>query len=96
MPGQLPDDTRKERMARLLTLGDSLSQRFRARFAGTARPVLWESERLVAGASTWFGHTDNYVAVYTAGRFLHNRVTSTFLSGLYHDGMWGHVPGGSR
>lgn len=96
MPDHLPGGTRKERMARLLALAGSLSQRFQARFAGTSRPVLWESERRVAGESTWFGHTDNYVAVYTSGRFLHNRVTSTFLSRLYHDGMWGHVPGGSR
>ena len=88
MPGQLSPEVKKERMARLLALGNELSDDFRRKFQGATRPVLWEEQK----GSDWFGHTDNYIAVYTSGTGLLNRVTPTFLGEVYHDGLWGSVP----
>ncbi len=88
MPDQLAPDVKKERMARLLSLGEELSLAFNAEHAGTVRPVLWESRK----DGLWFGHTDNYIVVYTSGMGLLNRVTPVLLGAVYHDGVWGNVP----
>jgi threonylcarbamoyladenosine tRNA methylthiotransferase MtaB len=89
MPGQLPPEVRRERMSRLLALGGELAAAFRARFEGSVRPVLWESERLIDGRSLWFGHTDNYIGVYTCGEALGNRITPVVIGGAFADGAWG-------
>jgi threonylcarbamoyladenosine tRNA methylthiotransferase MtaB len=94
MPGQLPSGERADRMRRLLELGGELSLRFRQRFAGTARPVLWEAERNTPEGRHWLGHTDNYITVYALGESLNNRVTPVMLGAVYHDGMLGTLPGG--
>jgi len=88
MPGQLSHETKKERMAHLLALGEELSLRFRATQEGTLRPVLWETEQ--DGVS--FGHTDNYVPVYANAMRLINRVTVMRLGGVYDDGVRGIAP----
>ena len=91
MPGQVSPEVKKERMQRLLALGEELSLAFRRAHAGSSRPVLWESQRGDSG--TWHGHTDNYIAVYSSGTGLLNRVTPVQLGEVYHDGMWGRIPG---
>ena len=97
MPGQLPPEVKKERMARLLALGARLQARFHARFAGEIRPVLWEEARSGPGGDpAWFGHTDNYIPVYGPGENLRNRVTPVRLGTPYADGVWGTPPGGSH
>lgn len=97
MPGQLPPDVKKERMARLLALSAELQARFHRRFEGTTRPVLWEEHRPGHGqAGAWFGHTDNYIAVYGTGENLRSRVTPVRLGAPYADGVWGTPPGGSN
>ncbi len=90
MPGQLPPEVKKERMARLLALAEELSLAFRRAHRGTVRPVLWEEEK----EGGWFGHTDNYIPVYAAapGRDLRNRVTPVHLGEVYHDGVRGTLP----
>jgi threonylcarbamoyladenosine tRNA methylthiotransferase MtaB len=88
MPGQLPPEVKKERMARLLALADELSVAFRRAHRGTLRPVLWEEEK----GGDWFGHTDNYIPVYATGTALRNRVTLAELGEVYHDGVRGHLP----
>ncbi len=93
MQGQLSPHIKQERMARLLALGDELSASFRRRFAGEVRPVLWEGERTIDGERLWHGHTDNYLAVYMAGKDLHNRVTPVLIGEVYHDGVRGALPG---
>jgi threonylcarbamoyladenosine tRNA methylthiotransferase MtaB len=89
MGGQVPGDVIKERMGRLLALSDELSLRYRERFRGRVRPVLWESER----DGLWQGHTDTYIRVFAEGSGLHNRVTPVLLGDVYDDGMRGTVPG---
>jgi threonylcarbamoyladenosine tRNA methylthiotransferase MtaB len=93
MPDQVPHELRRERLARLLALGEELSLRFRRRFAGTVRPVLWEEERAHGEGRLWHGHTDNYVGVYAAGAALQNRITPVTLGEVYHDGVLGCFPG---
>lgn len=64
MAGQVPDETKRERSARMLALSDEGGRRFYARFVGQVMPVLWEQ---VAGASPEgfcnTGLTDNYLRV---------------------------------
>ncbi len=94
MPEHVEDAVRKERMQRLLALGTRLSERFRERFAGTTRPVLWEQRRQSPAGPRWFGHTDNYIDVYfDSDAELANRVTPVQLGPLYHDGVAGMAGG---
>ena len=92
IPGQVPPAVRKERLASLIALGDTLSLAFRQRFAGAIRPVLWENEQEVDGQVRWFGHTDNYIAVYMAGTALRRHITPVSIAGVYHDGVEGGCP----
>lgn len=93
MPDQVPAEAKRERMKRLLALGEELSEEFRKSHEGTVRPVLWESQRRIAnGEQPFLGHTDNYIPVYTSGTGLSNRVMPVQLGRVYHDGMWGRIP----
>ena len=93
MPAQVPVEARKERMARLLALGDELAAAFRARFAGSVRPVLWEERRATAEGPRWHGLTDNYVSVYAErggdddGDDLAGRITPAVLGEPFADGL---------
>ena len=89
LPDQVPADALKERTGQLISLGDELSRSFRNRFVGTVRPVLWENERQSTDGPRWFGHTDNYIAAYTAGEALHNRITPMRVRAVYDDGVSG-------
>lgn len=64
MAGQVPDEVKRDRSARMLALSDEGGRRFYARFVGRVMPVLWEQ---VAGASPEgfrnAGLTDNYLRV---------------------------------
>lgn len=94
LPGQLQPEVKKERMRRLLALGEELSLAFRAAHQGTVRPVLWESEKLRDDGSTVaFGHTDNYIPVYAIAMGCTNRLTPATLGRVYDDGVWGSIPG---
>ena len=75
--------------ALLISLGDELSRSFRNRFVGTVRPVLWENERQSTDGPRWFGHTDNYIAAYTVGEALHNRIMPMRVRAVYDDGVSG-------
>lgn len=90
MPDQVPVEARKERMARLLSLGSELAAAFRARFAGSVRPVLWEERRATAEGPRWHGLTDNYVSVYAeadSGGELAGRITPAVLGEPFADGL---------
>ena len=92
MPNRVSAEVASERMGRLTALNDELSAGFRSRFLGTVRSVLWETERQSDDGPQWFGHTDNYIGVYSMGHALRNRLTPTLLNGLYHGGMTGACP----
>jgi threonylcarbamoyladenosine tRNA methylthiotransferase MtaB len=96
MRDQVPDAVRKDRMGRLLQLADQLSLAFRMSFAGSVRPVLWEHARRTPEGLLGFGHTDNYIPVYSQAVREPNRLTATELGQVYHDGVWGIAPGGEE
>jgi threonylcarbamoyladenosine tRNA methylthiotransferase MtaB len=64
MGGQVPEEIKKERGARLLALSDDGARRFWRRFVGRSMTVLWEQ---ITGASEAGFHnaglTDNYIRV---------------------------------
>jgi threonylcarbamoyladenosine tRNA methylthiotransferase MtaB len=91
---QLPNDVRKERMARLLALSTIVQRRFHSRFAGQTRPVLWEQQRETLVGPRWQGYTDNYIPVFAAGDALANRITPARLCGAFEDGLEALVVGG--
>lgn len=92
MPDQVSDGAKKERGERLRLLSDELSRRWRSRFVGEIRPVLWEfTDTSVTPPENalfrWSGLTDNYLRVYAAaGRDLHNQITPVRLLGLAGQG----------
>jgi threonylcarbamoyladenosine tRNA methylthiotransferase MtaB len=94
MKEQVAPAVRQERMRRLLALGEELSLRFRRRFEGEIRPVLWEDERATEGEPLWQGHTDNYIPVFARGVALRHRITRVELGQVYDDGVWGRFPTG--
>ena len=94
LSGQVPSEAKKERMRRLLDIGDELSRGFHAAHLGTTRPVLWESARTSeCQHPLWRGYTDNYIPVYANARNLLHRVTPVQLERVYDDGVWGSIPG---
>jgi threonylcarbamoyladenosine tRNA methylthiotransferase MtaB len=93
LPGQVPHETKRARMAALIELGRTLGAGYHARFAGTARPVLWEQESEVEGVPYWRGYTDNYIPVYASGDRMRNRITPALLDGPLGDGVLGRALG---
>jgi threonylcarbamoyladenosine tRNA methylthiotransferase MtaB len=60
MPGVVPDNVKKERCRKMLTLADESARNFRTLFQGKVRLVLWESRDR---GGCWNGLTDNYLPV---------------------------------
>ncbi|HEY8171504.1 MAG TPA: tRNA (N(6)-L-threonylcarbamoyladenosine(37)-C(2))-methylthiotransferase MtaB [Dehalococcoidia bacterium] len=81
LPGHVRDDVKRERVARMLAVGDASQRRFVERLVGRVLPVLWEDSRPSSdGTRVWSGLTDNYVRVHaTDPRDLHNRITAARL-----------------
>jgi len=94
MASQVAEPVKKDRLARLMTLADDLSVAFRRRFEGSVRPVLWEAPRRLGDTISSFGHTDNYIPVYSPEPRPANRLTATQLGPVYHDGVRGFAPEG--
>jgi threonylcarbamoyladenosine tRNA methylthiotransferase MtaB len=93
MPDQVAGPVKKERVARLLALGERMSLDFHRGYEGAMRQVLWET---AAGATAeglrWVGYTDNYIRVTATGPAdLMNRVTPARLDDARPDGMTGRI-----
>jgi threonylcarbamoyladenosine tRNA methylthiotransferase MtaB len=91
MKGQVPEEIKKERSARLLALSDEGAQVFYARFAGREMDVLWEH---IAGATPEgyynSGLTDNFIRVeMTAPSVLTNSITRVWMSDITARGLSG-------
>jgi threonylcarbamoyladenosine tRNA methylthiotransferase MtaB len=93
MCGQVPDNKKKERVHRLLSLAEALAASYRERHVGRTLEVLWESEKRDEQANrVWEGLTDTYVRVRTKDqRDLLNRITPTSLVAPRPDGLEGKV-----
>ncbi len=93
MPNHLPKATKKERVGRMIALGQELSLAFHAGFVGQQADVLWETAVSANGSGLqWVGYTDNYIRVQATGPAdLFNRITPTRLHTPRPDGMNGEV-----
>lgn len=93
MPHQLPNTVKKERVARMMALGQELGLTFHEQFVGQAADVLWETAVSANGAGLqWVGYTANYIRVQATGPVdLFNRITPTRLHTPRPDGMMGKI-----
>ncbi len=93
MPHQLPKEMKKERVTRMMALGQELAQAFYAQFVGQVMEVLWETAVAANGAGLqWVGYTANYIRVQATGPAqLHNRITPTRLHTPHPEGMMGEI-----
>ena len=82
MPGQVPENVKKERAHRMLALAEESAARFREQNAGAELEVLWEKQ---TGQGVWSGVTGNYLRVYKkdAGN-LSNQVSKVKLDKQEH------------
>ena len=93
MKGQIKDEVKKARSARLLTLNDEHSRLFRQQFSGVTTQVLIEDYK----HAHWEGLTDNYLRVEVDGlpeaetRNWQNTLVRVRLSHLVDDGIAGIV-----
>ncbi len=95
MPGQIPGPVKKERVGRMIALGNEMSLAFHQQYEGQTMNVLWESS---VGADNqglrWVGYTDNYIRVHGHGPAdLFNRVTRVRLENGRFDGIDGVISG---
>ncbi|MXY45254.1 MAG: tRNA (N(6)-L-threonylcarbamoyladenosine(37)-C(2))-methylthiotransferase MtaB, partial [Dehalococcoidia bacterium] len=75
----VPSQVKSERVGRLITLSQKQGAKYRSRFVGTSRRVLWESRK----ADKWVGLTDNYIRVAAhSDRELANEITWARIVGL--------------
>ncbi|MCY4529021.1 MAG: tRNA (N(6)-L-threonylcarbamoyladenosine(37)-C(2))-methylthiotransferase MtaB [Chloroflexi bacterium] len=75
----VPPQVKSERVGRFIELAQEQAARYRGRFLGTSRRVLWESHK----AGEWVGLTDNYIRVAArSDRELTNEITWTRIIGL--------------
>ena len=72
-------EVKSERVGRLIALSHEQGLAYRSRFVGTARRVLWESQK----EGKWVGLTDNYIRVNAqSDRELTNEVTWTRIDSV--------------
>lgn len=85
LPAQVTEETKKQRVQRLLLLAESMSAGYRRGFVGRDVAVLWEKQ---SAPDVWEGLTDTYQRV-RARSFadLYNQIRVARVSGLGADGL---------
>jgi len=73
MGERVSEQTRQIRLNEMLALAKESAEKFRHRFSGQERPVLWESQD---GSGYWMGWTDNYIQVKKRGENLSGCIQS--------------------
>lgn len=63
MPDQIPEQTKTNRSAKLITLGEQMSREFREYYVGRCEEVLFEEENEIDGETYFTGYTREYVKV---------------------------------
>jgi threonylcarbamoyladenosine tRNA methylthiotransferase MtaB len=92
MPGHVDDKVKKQRSARMISLGNRSARQFRSQFLGRTMVVLWEDN---SGEGLWSGHTANYLRVYAkSDEGLAGRILAARLVGEYADGLRGEMVNG--
>ncbi|BEU88804.1 tRNA (N(6)-L-threonylcarbamoyladenosine(37)-C(2))-methylthiotransferase MtaB [Selenomonas sp. TAMA-11512] len=89
MDGQVPEEVKKERAARMQAIADRKREDFAKKFIGRTMDILLETEH----EGEWNGITENYIKVYVIpkeGKKLANgSLVSVHLQGVYKDGLRG-------
>jgi threonylcarbamoyladenosine tRNA methylthiotransferase MtaB len=89
LPCHVAEPVKKERVRRLIELGDRLARDFRAAMAGSTVEVLWETQ---PEAGEWEGLADTYVRVRARSALdLNNLLTPVRLTGVSGDVLRGEV-----
>ncbi len=93
MSHQIDGTLKKERVRRMLALGQKLSTAFHQQYVGQTLTVLWENSN---GASPeglrWAGYTDNYIRVHAiGGADLFNKITQVQITEATADGVMGKI-----
>lgn len=90
--GQVAAEAKAQRVRTLMGLGEAHEARFRSRFIGDVRPVLWEEARESDGPTMWSGLTDNYIRVRTLSpQPLANKITRARLVSVGQDAVLAEV-----
>jgi threonylcarbamoyladenosine tRNA methylthiotransferase MtaB len=90
MDGQVADQVKKERVHRLMALGDQMAASYRRGFVGSEQEVLWETAAAGTGEPVWQGLTDTYIRVYAESREdLENRITQARITEVCEGGLRG-------
>ncbi len=87
LPGQLGNDTKEQRSKEAIALAEQMSMRYRENLIGSVQQVLFEEPE----EGLFTGHAPNYVKIYVEGQDLHNQVRSVKITGLFKDGLIGHL-----
>lgn len=87
MPEQVPEQIKAERSAKLIALGQEMSEEFRSEYAGTNQEVLLEEEVIIDGNAYFTGYTKEYVkaAVISEGRMENQFITGRMVRKLRDD-----------
>ena len=87
--GQIDPKVKAKRIGELSVVANDLSNKFRSRFLGRSREVLWERsvKDVGQGQRAWSGLTDNYIRVRTTHQSdISNRIVPSRLTAI--DGDW--------
>ena len=84
MPGQVPENVKNERSARLIAMTDKMNLEFAESLIGKARPVLIEeTEKSADGSVLQCGFTPEYIRTGVESTDdLVNRIVNVTLSGI--------------
>lgn len=93
MPDQVIKTVKKERVRRMLDLGEELSAAFHQRYVGQELRVLWENNvGAVPAGLRWAGYTDNYIRVHAVGGVdLFNKIRRVRITEAMADGVVGEI-----
>lgn len=89
MPQQIPEPLKKERSARLITLGDEMSKEFRDFYIGKEKEVLFEEKSSINGEEYFVGYTKEYVKIaLKTDEDLTNKLVTGVISGRLSDEVY--------
>jgi len=89
LPGQISNETKKDRSRRMHDLGRQMKQEILAGFIGRQLPVLVEGRYAGSPEGDWFGYTPNFLPVGIRTRAAEhpaNQILEVKLEGVHRDG----------
>ena len=79
MPNQVPEEKKNLRSAKLIELGERMSQEFREHYLGQTVEVLFEEENVIDGIAYYVGYTKEYVKVAKISK---TSLENQFITGI--------------